>query len=845
VTLLPHEFEPTETAEIARVRELAGNGHSLLVTGRAGTGKSTLLRRVRSSLEESGKVVSLVAPTGIAALNVGGETLHRHFAFRADLLASLRNYRPPSHLLDTDVLIVDEISMVRADNFDMMSRALTRAKSNREPFGGCQVILFGDLFQLPPVVTDRDRAALSEYQTPFFFSSVTFTSATFESVELTTIFRQQGDNTFIELLNSVRESINVDETLESLNSRVTDDGETRTGPQVTLVPSNRRANEINRKELLSLATPVFEWQAKVHGEISLADYKVDRTLEFAVGAQVMMATNTSEYVNGTVGIITDIEYGDRVSVTIDVGDCGRTRSVAVGPHSWEVWRRTREEAVLVGSIEQLPFRLAWAITIHRSQGQTFERVVFDRDRGMFADGQLYVALSRCRTLLGLTLSRPLTRSDVRVNPDVLRFYRSLDAPSLTISHHKHAFIGFLETGSDEHGRLLEIAIRAFDGDREEFCFSTLINPMRDFDHTQSHLTPASVTLAPTIDDARAAIATMLSGRLIVTQQSNRLQDLLTLDNCAAEGLWVDVATFSESELTPEESASALSALERVQDLFEELGPQKQYRGVPVGAVFAPIPVGLAFHDRHNFTSAPDAVARHSSGDNASRLQVAVLAGALGGGEEALRHQLKSVSVDALRLPMRDVLESLVESALRDGRLSQEERTGIELLADAFGLQVPETPEDNLSGDTAFLYAGERVCLTGKGLDKAFVRNLLSDFGLQETDRVTKAGCDLVVAHSASSQSRKAKVARAIGIPVISLEHLNRLIEQGVSQEPTYPAPVEPAERGGNILPRDPNKTATVRRWAVENGLAVGVRGRISAEIHEAYLAWVSDNMSDN
>lgn len=836
MTVLPHEPELTETAEIARVLQLAGDGQSLLVTGRAGTGKSTLLRRVRTNLEESGKVVSLVAPTGIAALNVGGETLHRHFAFRPDLLASLRNYRPPSHLVDTDVLIVDEISMVRADYFDMMSLALTRAKNNPEPFGGCQVVLFGDLFQLPPVVTDGDRTALSDYQTPFFFSSAAFTSAAFEPVELTTNFRQRGDDVFIKLLNSIRESIDVDSTLESLNSRVFADDDSRSGPRVTLVPSNRRANEINRRELLSLDNPVFEWRAKVNGEISLADYKVDRTLEFAVGAQVMMATNTVEYVNGTMGVITEVDHDDTVSVTIDVGGPGKTRSVVVTPHTWEVWRRTREEAVLVGSIEQLPFRLAWAVTIHRSQGQTFERVVFDRDRGMFADGQLYVALSRCRTLFGLTLSRPLTQRDVQVNPDVLRFYRSLDAPRLTVPHHRHAFVGFLETGNDEYGRLLEIAIRAFDGDSEAFCFSTLINPMRDFDHSPSKLTPESVTLAPTIDDARSGLATLLSGRIIVTHQSNRLQDLLALDECAEEGLWVDVEAFAEVKSAHSNCNSALTALEHVQNLFGEHAAQAQHPAVPVGTVTTPIPVGLAFHDRHNFTSAAEAFAGPSDANDFARLQTAVLAGALGGGKHALGRHLASVSINDLKSPMDHVLKCLVESALRDGRMSQEETDGIKMLADAFELHVPEMASRTPSGETVRLYAGQRVCLTGKGLDKAFARTLLSESGLQETDRVTKSGCDLVVAHSGASQSRKAKVARGFGIPVISLDEIQRLLKQGVLARPNAGIAKPPSEFEQGIAGDIHADSATIRNWAKLTGVPVGDRGRIPAHVREAYLA---------
>ena len=773
----PDGFELTQTAEIARVLQLANDGQSVLVTGRAGTGKSTLLRQVRTNLEKSGKVVSLVAPTGIAALNVGGETLHRHFAFRADHLASLRKYRPPAHLHDTDVLIIDEISMVRADYFDMMSRALTRAKNSREPFGGCMVILFGDLFQLPPVVTDRDRAALSGYQTPFFFSSAAFASTAFELVELTTIFRQQGDENFIGLLNAVRESRQIASTLESLNSRVTDIQDPQAEPSVTLVPSNRRANEINRRELQALGSQIHEWEAIVSGEISLNDYKVAKSLEFAIGAQVMMAVNSDEdeFVNGTMGIITEIKHDETVRVTIDVGRPGEKRQIEVGPHTWEVWRRTRDKAVFVGSIEQLPFRLAWAITIHRSQGQTFERVVFDRDRGMFADGQLYVALSRCRTLSGLTLSRPLTQRDVRVNADVLRFYRSLEAPNSTVSNQKHAFVGFLETGNDEYGRLLEIAIHAFDGDREEFRFSTLVNPMRDFEHAEAQLTPESVTLAPAIGSIRAVVATMLSGRVVVAYQCNRLQDLLALDEHAAEGLWVDVDAFAEPKVAQFGQVSAVTSLERVQRQFSEHGVQQQHRAVPVGAVDASIPRGVFFFDRNDFTSTPDVVASQSIGANSSRLRAAVLAGALGSGETAFRRHLQSVSVDELGSSMSDVLEALVASGLRDGRISPQESAGIKLLADSFGLPVPGMREGNTSIEAPNLYPGQRVCLTGEGLNKPYARGLLSDFSLREVDRVTKSGCDLVVAQSASSQSRKAKTARSFGIPVISLDQLESLL----------------------------------------------------------------------
>jgi hypothetical protein len=814
---------------------LAVGGSSLLVTGRAGTGKSTLLRQVRSNLEAANKVVSVVAQTGIAALNVGGETIHKHFAFRANLLSSLRNYRPPSHLADIDVLIVDEISMVRADHFDMMSKSLSRAKSNPEPFGGCQVLLFGDLFQLPPVVTDRDRLAIAEYQSAFFFSSQNFSSEWFETVELTTVFRQQGDQAFIGLLNAVRESNNIESALEILNSRV-GSVNAESGPRVTLVPSNRRAHEINRKELLSLEAKIHTWAATVSGEISLADYKVDKTLEFAVGAQVMMATNEPEYVNGTMGVIKKIELDETIRVTIDIGEDGRNRLVTVGPHTWEIWRQTREESILVGSIAQLPFRLAWAVTVHRSQGQTFDRVVFDRDRGMFENGQLYVALSRCRTLAGLTLSRPLTPRDVRVSPDVLRFYRSVRASSVTVSENKSAFVGFLETGSDEYGRLLEIAICAYNGTEEVFCFNTLLNPMRDFDLSESNLTPASVTLAPTIDKARDAIALMLSGRIVVTHRSNRLQDLLSLHDVATEGLWVDVDTFPESNREQTAESSAVSALQRVLDVFRLHGASRRHLAIPVGATDATVSPGLAFLDRYGFTSTPSRVAHGVGEDHSGRLQAAVLAGALAGGEEILERQLASVSLPALKPYVGDVLVSLVESALKDGRISENERDGIGLLARSFGLELPDMPDDGESDEDICLYVGQRVCLTGQGLDKGFARSLLLPNGLLEADKVTKSGCDLVVAQSASSQSVKARAARGFGILVISLEQLIEHIERGVVERPTD-SQGHSANNVDEVVRHDSaTNPATIRRWAKANGIPIGDRGRISTDIRDAFTA---------
>jgi hypothetical protein len=412
----------------------------------------------------------------------------------------------------------------------------------------------------------------------------------------------------------------------------------------------------------------------------------------------------------------------------------------------------------------------------------------------------------------------------------------VNAPDVNVLKQKRAFVGFLETGSDEYGRLLEIAIRAYDKEHEEFRFCTLINPLRDFDNPQSGLTPESVTLAPTIDDARTAIAHMLSGRVVVTHRSNRLQDLLGLDKVAPEGLWVDVDALTAFDGARALDVSAVSALARVWDVYCQHGLDSRHRVVPVGSVKGELSKGLAFRDRHGFTSEPSKFAQSMSGKMSGPIQAAVLAGSLGSGIENLERQIDEASLPALRTYVAQVVSSLLESALRDGRLSGNERDEIASLARVSGVVMPDIPQGDGGERKVGLFVGQRICLTGEGMDKGFARSVLKDNGLLEAKNVTRSGCDLLVAQSASSQSRKARAARGFGIPVISLEELLELVEQGV---PEHPSSVydEPPSRPAIAVRSDGTPSpAEIRGWAKANGIGISDRGRIPSQVRDAYLA---------
>lgn len=421
----------TVTPEFAEGLERLERGDNLFLTGRAGTGKTTLIRQF---LATTSRKVVVAAPTGIAALNVEGYTIHRLFAFWAGITVEQvrsEKYFPRSFaktLRQLDTLILDEASMVRADLFDCLAIALERFGPNRgTPFGGVQLVLVGDLFQLSPVVTEREKHYFEErYSSPYFFSADHYDREQFPLVELTTVFRQIGDSRMVEILNDVREGALLEPARAELNARTDADFQPPIDEfWLTLTTTNRIADARNKEMLVQVPGPAFTYSAVVTGELDSFDRPAAETLSYKVGAQIMLLTNdpTNRWVNGTIGRISGHEYdGTKPVVTVALPSGIQVR---VGPHTWEVTRPVIEGGTLrhevVGTYTQLPFQLAWAVTIHKSQGQTLDRLVVDLSGGTFADGQLYVALSRCTSMGGLVLKREVLPRDLKTD---LRIRRS-------------------------------------------------------------------------------------------------------------------------------------------------------------------------------------------------------------------------------------------------------------------------------------------------------------------------------------------------------------------------------------------------------------------------------------
>jgi len=393
----------------------------LFITGRAGTGKSVLLRYFR---EHTRKKVVVAAPTGIAALNVRGQTIHS--LFRLDLRLQRHgklnpNSRVCSLLKRIDILIIDEISMVRADLLDAIDERLREAFRNDLPFGGVQVIMFGDPYQLPPVV-DEGLVKYFEkvHQGYFFFNALVWRQTEFKIYELTQIFRQK-DPVFQQILNAVRDGTVTDEQIEQLNKHCNQSSEPDDGT-VTLATTNALVTTINQRRLNQLPDKLHEYQAVITGEMKRAAFPTEENLELKVGAQVVLLKNDKggRWVNGTVGMIEKLA---EEKIDVRVNDV----VYALERETWEEVVYTYDfdtqkvEEKVTSSFTQFPIRLAWALTIHKSQGQTYESVALNLATATFAPGQLYVALSRCTNLERLYLKIPIKRGHIIVERKVSEF----------------------------------------------------------------------------------------------------------------------------------------------------------------------------------------------------------------------------------------------------------------------------------------------------------------------------------------------------------------------------------------------------------------------------------------
>lgn len=429
---MPEETEIEFNEQFTKALHLLQHGsHNVFVTGKAGTGKSTLLRYFRG---HTAKKIVVLAPTGVAALNVGGETIHSFFRFKPGTTPDkVRRVRKKDAEIykELEAIVIDEASMVRADLMDCVDAFMRiNGREPGRPFGGAQLVLFGDLYQLPPVVSGAERELFSTYYAgPYFFNAKVFAAAGLEHLELEKIYRQK-DQGFIDILNAIRNNRVSQGELARLNLRVGADVESLgRGLIVRLLTTNADAAAINNERLRSLDGRTHVYKAEVAGQFTRDSYPADDELHLKAGAQVMLLNNDSDgrWVNGTMAAVQDIMRGpegepDVIHVRLADGSVEQ-----VEPHAWELFHFSFDpeakkiKAETAGVFTQYPLKLAWGVTIHKSQGKTFERVIVDLGRRAFAAGQTYVALSRCTALEGLSLARAVRPGDVMTDWRIVRY----------------------------------------------------------------------------------------------------------------------------------------------------------------------------------------------------------------------------------------------------------------------------------------------------------------------------------------------------------------------------------------------------------------------------------------
>jgi PIF1 helicase. len=412
---------------------------SIFLTGKAGTGKTTFLNEF---VLKTKKKYIVVAPTGIAAINAGGVTIHSMFGLPprtflptteridgnlamniADLMHHFKYRKDKLKLLrEIEIIIIDEVSMLRADVLDMMDFSLRHVRRNQQKFGGVQMLFIGDLYQLPPVV--RDEYLLNQYyNSPFFFESLALKELPLITIELTTVYRQK-DEKFLDILNEIRDGEIGDIDFETLNERYIPDFEPTDEPYVYLTSHNRMADEINQKKLAELSGKTYSYKAEIVGNFNENQYPNDEVLDLKVGAQIMFIRNDASgerrYFNGKLAEVVDLDEKE-ITVIIE----GDDENYVLKKEVWEQKKYSLDaeknitEDVL-GSFKQYPIRLAWAVTIHKSQGLTFDRLIIDAGKS-FASGQVYVALSRCRTLEGIILKSKITPEVIFADRRVSKF----------------------------------------------------------------------------------------------------------------------------------------------------------------------------------------------------------------------------------------------------------------------------------------------------------------------------------------------------------------------------------------------------------------------------------------
>lgn len=758
----------TFTGEFTAALELLHSGSSIFLTGRAGTGKSTLIRHF---VENTHRRTVTVAPTGIAALNVDGYTIHRLFSFGPGVNEQF--VRSPDYfphrfrktLANLDTLIIDEVSMVRADLFDALVAALERfGPQPGTPFGGVQLVLVGDLYQLPPVVTEAERAYIEDrFPTPYFFSADHFQKELFPTVELTTVFRQVGDQRLVALLNDVREGAMLEGARAELNIRTDADFEPDLNEfWLTLATTNRIVRARNEKMLKRLGCVPTEFAATVTGEPDGFEFPADVLLKLAPGAQVMLLNNESsgQWVNGSIGRIETIDQDRRgpvVRVRLTDGE-----TVEVRQHVWQI---TRPEVrggslrhTVVGSFAQLPLKLAWAITIHKSQGQTLDNVVLDLTGGTFANGQLYVALSRCTSLSGLVLKRQVLPRDLKTDIRVRRFLNSASgrAEQLGRVYLSASVVG--NEGDRYRPRPVEIAVVTSDGDE----LTTVVNPTMDLYSAETHfgITTRDVQLAPILTEAWAALSPLLEGRIPCGVNIDRTLGLIDAElkrmgsvHKMPLGVELPPSRFDEKGAEDLRSPYALTRARAMRDVFEDLIAREVIDLTDLGGSSFPEGAWGRGYLAARLGSYPEGRV------GAENFTV--------GGNVSVEEDSASLLAAFLAAAWDRVVDR--DPILVEQLRSAELHLGTPILPDGFSLQAVPTAAQVLT-------PGARVCFTGEVVSQRhgfFSRSQMEDLaisrGLCLSANMTKTKTDVLVVAARGTQSGKAKKAAQWDKPVISAE----------------------------------------------------------------------------
>lgn len=502
---------------------------SVFLTGKAGTGKSTFLKYIRANTK---KKTIVLAPTGIAAVNVGGQTMHSFFkipfkpmvpddpdyANPARMRKMLRYTKEKVKLIQQlELIIIDEISMVRADIIDFVDRVLRVYSGNmREPFGGKQLLLVGDIFQLEPVVTHDTRDILRRYyKNFFFFNARAFQQINLVAIELKKIYRQ-SDNDFISLLDRVRVNRATSADMARLNQRCNPDyQEINEHFVITLATRRDTVDSINDEHMRALKTPEYSYIGQIEGDFPENSLPTSLRLTLKEGAQVIFIRNDKEgrWYNGSIGKVTLLRQ-DEVYVTLENG-----LELEVLPEVWENMQYTynekekKVEEKVLGTFMQIPIKPAWALTVHKSQGLTFNNVVIDFVGGAFTGGQTYVALSRCTSLEGITLLKPLSERDIIVNMAVVDFSRQFNNKQI-----------LNDALQQEHAnQLYRRAVHAFDNQEFEDCVNYFAEAMKIKDNLQN---PAVKRLiSKKLNIFKRQIATIERLKQVIENQKNTLRDL--------------------------------------------------------------------------------------------------------------------------------------------------------------------------------------------------------------------------------------------------------------------------------------------------------------------------------